>query len=155
MTRAHRYRIPGVTLAAMLALAACGGGGTSASSSSAAATKGGDLTIARAADALSMDKTTTFDNNSIFVFEQIMQPLFTVSKDGTEVEPLLATGYDVSADKLTYTIHLRSGVTFSDGTPMTAKDVKFSIDEDSRPAATAGATSTPPSTRSPPPTTPR
>jgi peptide/nickel transport system substrate-binding protein len=134
MTRAHRYRVPGVALAAMLALAACGGGtsASSSSGSSAAATDGGDLTIARFSDALSMDKTTTFDNSSIFVFEQIMQPLFTVSKDGTKVEPLLATGYDVSSDKLTYTIHLRSGVKFSDGTPMTAKDVKFSIDEDTK-----------------------
>ena len=37
-----------------------------------------------------MDKTTTFDNNSIYIFEQIMEPLFTVTKDGTEVEPWLA-----------------------------------------------------------------
>ena len=132
MTRAHRYRVPGITLAAMLTLAACGGGSTSDSSSSVAGAKGGDLTIARASDALSMDKTTTFDNASIFVFEQIMQPLFTVSKDGKDVEPLLAKGYDVSDDKLTYTIHLRDNVKFSDGTPMTAKDVKFSIDEDSK-----------------------
>ena len=131
MTPAHRYRVPGIAMAAMLTLAACGGGSSSSdSSSSSATTTGGDLTIARFADALSMNNTTTFDNNSIFVFEQIMQPLFTVSKDGTKVEPLLATGYDVSSDKLTYTIHLRSGVKFSDGTPMTAKDVKFSIDAD-------------------------
>ncbi|NYJ06868.1 ABC transporter substrate-binding protein [Petropleomorpha daqingensis] len=77
-----------------------------------------------------MDKTTTFDNNSIYVMEQIMEPLFTVSKDGSKVEPWLATGYDVSDDKLTYTIHLREGVTFSNGQPLTAADVKFSIDED-------------------------
>ncbi|MEU2348028.1 ABC transporter substrate-binding protein [Modestobacter sp. NPDC049651] len=136
MTRAHRYRVPGIALAALLTLSACGGGSSSSGSGdSAAAAEGGDLVIARAADALSMDKTTTFDNNSIYVFEQIMQPLFTVSKDGKEVEPLLATSYEVSDDKLTYTIKLREGVTFSDGTPMTAKDVKFSIDEDSKTGA--------------------
>ena len=79
-----------------------------------------------------MDKTTTFDNNSIYVMEQIMEPLFTVSKDGSKVEPWLATGDDISADKLTYTIHLRKGVKFSNGQPLTAADVKFSIDENTK-----------------------
>ncbi len=92
--------------------------------------------IARPADAVSMNNTTTFDNPSIFTFEQIMEPLFTVSDDGRDVKPWLATGYTVSADKLTYTIKLRPGVTFSDGTPMTAKDVKFSIDADTATADT-------------------
>ena len=64
-----------------------------------------------------MDKTTTFDNNSIYVMEQIMEPLFTVSADGTEVEPYLATDYKVSDDKLTYTITLRKDVKFSNGEP--------------------------------------
>ena len=86
--------------------------------------------IDRSNDAVSMNKTTTFDNSSIFVMEQIMEPLFTVSNDGKTVKPWLATGYTVSADKKSYTIKLRSGVKFSDGKPMTAADVKFSIDQD-------------------------
>ncbi len=76
-----------------------------------------------------MDKTTTFDNNSIYVMEQIMEPLFTVSQDGTDVEPWLASDYSVSDDQLTYTINLREGVDFSNGDPVTAEDVKFSLDE--------------------------
>jgi peptide/nickel transport system substrate-binding protein len=86
--------------------------------------------IDRSNDAVSMNKTTTFDNSSIFVMEQIMEPLFTVSNDGKSVKPWLATGYTVSADKKTYTIKRRSGVKFSNGQPMTAADVKFSIDQD-------------------------
>ena len=39
----------------------------------------------------------------------------------------LATGYTVSEDGLTWTFTLRSGVTFSDGTPMTAADVAASL----------------------------
>ena len=50
-----------------------------------------------------MDKTTTFDNNSIYVMEQIMEPLFTVTPDGSNVEPWLATSYELSSDKLNYT----------------------------------------------------
>jgi peptide/nickel transport system substrate-binding protein len=134
MTRSTRVRIAGIAATAAVALTACGGGagGSSASSDSSSPVNGGTLTIARSQDIISMDKTTTFDNNSIYVMEQIMEPLFTVSKDGSKVEPWLATGYDMSDDKLTYTIHLRKGVKFSNGQPMTAADVKFSIDEDTK-----------------------
>jgi len=133
MTRSIRLRFTGIAAAAAVVLTACGsdggGGGTSASG---APVDGGDLTIARAADILSMDKTTTFDNSSIYVMEQIMEPLFMVSQDGTKVEPWLASDYKMSDDKLTYTITLRKGVKFSDGKPLTAADVKFSIDEDTK-----------------------
>ena len=84
MTRAPLFRISVVALAATtLGLAACSGGG-STGGSTAGGSAGGALVIARASDALSMDKTTTFDNNSIYVMEQIMEPLFTVSEDGSE-----------------------------------------------------------------------
>src|SRR4029077_13919210 len=42
--------------------------------------------------------------------------------------PTLATGYDLSADKLTWTFKLRPGVTMQDGTPFTATDVKTAVD---------------------------
>ncbi|MGZ4621273.1 MAG: ABC transporter substrate-binding protein [Blastococcus sp.] len=133
MTRSTRLRFTGIAAVATVALAACGGGASGTGGSGGTTpVAGGTLTIARSQDIISMDKTTTFDNNSIYVMEQIMEPLFTVSKDGSKVEPYLATGYDISADKLTYTIHLRKGVTFSDGKPLTAADVKFSIDEDTK-----------------------
>jgi peptide/nickel transport system substrate-binding protein len=134
MTRSTRVSFTAVAAVAAVALTACGGGGSGSSGSGGGSSpvNGGTLTIARAQDIISMDKTTTFDNNSIYVMEQIMEPLFTVSKDGTKVEPWLATGYDISPDKLTYTIHLRKGVKFSDGKPLTAADVKFSIDEDTK-----------------------
>jgi peptide/nickel transport system substrate-binding protein len=128
-------RFTGIAAVATIVLAACGssdGAGGGGASGSGAPVDGGDLTIARAADILSMDKTTTFDNSSIYVMEQIMEPLFMVSQDGTKVEPWLASDYKMSDDKLTYTITLRKGVKFSDGKPLTAADVKFSIDEDTK-----------------------
>ena len=54
-----------------------------------------------------MNNTTVFDNESIWVFEQIFEPLYTVSADGKGVIPWLATGYTVSKDKKTYTFTLR------------------------------------------------
>ncbi len=113
---------------AALILSACSTG-TGSSATSGAPTKGGDLVIARSQDIIAMDKTSTFDNNSLRVMEQIMEPLFMVSADGKSLNPWLATKYTISPDQLTYTIDLRKGVKFSTGQPMTAADVKFSIDQ--------------------------
>ncbi|MBI0584043.1 MAG: hypothetical protein ISF22_07430 [Methanomassiliicoccus sp.] len=52
----------------------------------------------------------------------------------SELVPMLATEVPtienglLSADGLTYTFNIRSGVEFSDGTPLTAEDVKYSFD---------------------------
>jgi peptide/nickel transport system substrate-binding protein len=133
--RTRRGMIAGVAVAGLVALAGCGSsssGGTSSSGSggsSGAPVHGGNLVIANNADAQSMNNTTVFDNDSIWIFEQIFQPLYTVSKDGKSTVPNLATGYTMSADKKTYTFTLRSGVKFSNGKPMTSADVKFSIEQ--------------------------
>jgi peptide/nickel transport system substrate-binding protein len=128
--------IAGVAVAGLALLAACGssaggssGGSSSSGASDGAPVHGGNLVIANNADAQSMNNTTVFDNDSIWIFEQIFQPLYTVSKDGRSTVPLLATGYTMSADKKTYTFTLRSGVKFSNGKPMTSADVKFSIEQ--------------------------
>ncbi len=42
-------------------------------------------------------------------------------------EPSLAESWDVSADGLTWTYHIRSGVTWSDGVPLTARDVAYTF----------------------------
>lgn len=51
-----------------------------------------------------------------------------VWKDDKGELNLLAERYSVSADQLTYTFTLRAGVTFHDGIPFTAHDVKFTFD---------------------------
>jgi peptide/nickel transport system substrate-binding protein len=129
----HRIR-PALALAASAAvtvLAACGsGGGSSAPAGNAGApVRGGNLVIARTADSQSMNKTTVFDNESIWIFEQIFQTLYTVSQDGKSVVPQLATSYTLSQDHLTYTFTLRQGVKFSTGKTMTSADVKFSLEQ--------------------------
>jgi len=59
--------------------------------------------------------------------ELLYDSLFYQTAD-LKLEPRLATGYDVSKDGLTYTIHLRKGVKFSDGTPFNAKAMKLTFD---------------------------
>jgi oligopeptide transport system substrate-binding protein len=54
--------------------------------------------------------------------------------DKLQVEPQLASSWDVSSDGLTYTFHLRHNLKFSDGTPLTSTDVAYSIDRALQPA---------------------
>src|SRR6201985_3541716 len=127
--------VPAVlAVAARCSSGGAGGGASAAGAATAAASAGtpvhgGNLVIARTADSQSMNNTTVFDNESIWIFEQIFQTLYTVTPNGKGVQPMLATSYKVSADKKTYTFTLRPGVKFSTGQPMTSADVKFSIDQ--------------------------
>lgn len=44
-----------------------------------------------------------------------------------ELAPVVASGYEISPDGKTYTFHIREDARFSDGTPLTASDVVFTI----------------------------
>lgn len=57
----------------------------------------------------------------------VYEGLFKLDDNG-KVEKLLATGYTLSSDRLTYTIKLRSGIKFHSGKALTSADVKASID---------------------------
>lgn len=48
-------------------------------------------------------------------------------EDASSIEPMLATEWTISEDGLNYTFALREDAVFSDGTPVTAADVVFSI----------------------------
>ena len=61
------------------------------------------------------------------VYANIFEGLTRFASDGSIV-PGLAHNWDISEDGLTYTFHLREGVTFHDGTAMDAEDVKFSLE---------------------------
>lgn len=57
-----------------------------------------------------------------YIFDTLMW------KDESGLVPYLAEDYSVSEDGMTYTFQLRKGVSFTDGTPFTAEDVKFTFD---------------------------
>ena len=85
------------------------------------------LTMARNADMLTFDPASTEDDPSIFVELQVYDRLVKLAASNTGVEPELATAWTVAPDGLTATFTLRPGVKFSDGSPLTAEDVVFSL----------------------------
>ena len=57
----------------------------------------------------------------------VYEALFQLTDAGS-VEPKLVESYEASEDGLTYTFKLKPGVTFHSGDPLTAADVKYSIE---------------------------
>ncbi len=129
-----------VTLtAALFTLAACSGtnsavqsgAGTEAASAQTTESAGADgvLNLAINADIVSMDVHRT--TNDYLVPMNVFDTLFEVvlNDDGsTSIEKSLVEDYSVSDDGLTYSFTLKDGVVFSDGTPLTAEDVKFTFE---------------------------
>ncbi len=70
------------------------------------------------------DATASIDS---MMTQNVFESLTTVAENG-EVQPNLATKWDVSEDGLTYTFHLAEGVMFHDGSALDADDVVFSFD---------------------------
>jgi peptide/nickel transport system substrate-binding protein len=105
-----------------------GGTPISVADDSADATPGGTLRYARASDSDNLDPVTNDGNVNIWVFMNVYDQLLKVTLDGANLEPGLAEKWEISDDGLTYTFHLRQGVKFSDGTPMKASDVKYSLE---------------------------
>ena len=56
----------------------------------------------------------------------IFASLVSTDKQGKPT-PELAEKWDISSDQLTYTFHLRKDLKFSDGSPLTADDVAFTL----------------------------
>lgn len=89
--------------------------------------QGGAIVMARDSEPLTLNPIGANDNGSIFMIVQIFDTLVE-TQDESVPQPALAESWDVSEDSMTWTFHLRPGVTFSNGSPVTCEDVKFSID---------------------------
>ncbi|HEX6513850.1 MAG TPA: peptide ABC transporter substrate-binding protein [Chloroflexota bacterium] len=74
----------------------------------------------------SIDPAQDQDTDQDFVIMQLNATLVLPDKD-LNVKPGLAEKWDMSPDGLTYTFHLRSGLKWSDGSPLTAKDFEYSF----------------------------
>ncbi len=125
--------------ASMAALTACGGGSGSAGSGSSAAPAGTaaagetqapvaegesvsqetDIVAAVNVDFTTMDPMDTSDTLSGGIQRMISDSLFGFDDD-MGIVPMLATGYEANDEATEFTITLREGITFTDGTPWNA-----------------------------------
>ena len=134
--------------AAMLGLTACGSSSgtkdtTTAAAGGAAATE--ETTAAEAVaegesvsqdtdiigavnvDFTTLDPLDTSDTLSGGVQRLIMDGLFGFD-DEMKIIPMLATDYEANENATEYVIHLRQGISFTDGTPFNAEAAKANLD---------------------------
>ncbi|MFI6314455.1 ABC transporter substrate-binding protein [Nocardia fusca] len=113
--------------AATFALAACGGGVTQ-TGVSGPPQPGGTLRYGLSQAPTCSDPAQGGTNQTIYVTRQIADSLTDQDPETGEIRPWLAERWEVSPDARTFTFHLRDGVTFSDGTPLTAESVRATLD---------------------------
>ncbi len=122
----RRFALLAVGLAVIGALtAAVAGAGRT---QTAGIKDGGTLTIGLAEEPDVLDPTLARTFVGRIVFLSMCEKLYDLDKNLNIVPQLAAALPQVSADKLTYTIKLRTGVKFNDGTAMDAAAVKESLD---------------------------
>jgi oligopeptide transport system substrate-binding protein len=81
----------------------------------------GTLAYPLSSEPQSLDpQEATDEEASGLVVQQLYEGLFNMRGDGSTV-PAAATGYEASSDGKVYTVTLRSGMTWSDGEPVTAQ----------------------------------
>ncbi len=77
-------------------------------------------------DAPTIDPAMSQDNISSRVLYDLFEGLTSFDQENKTI-PGLAEKWEITPDGKTYTFHLRSGLKFSDGSPITADDVVFSF----------------------------
>lgn len=139
-----RYRwITALLLSAVLMLSACSkgssgddsqgpeGGGQQTETTPPPASEpasGGTLVWGRGGDSVGLDPIQRTDGETFKVTHQIYETLLEYKPGGTEVVPALATEWEPSADGMEWTLKLRQGVKFHDGTDFNAEAVKINFD---------------------------
>ena len=92
-----------------------------------AAEKGGVINVATIGEPPTLDPMASTADLVGIVTQHIFETLYTFDK-GWKVTPLLAESLpEISSDGKTYTIKLRQGIKFHDGSDMTSEDVVASL----------------------------
>lgn len=101
-------------------------------------TRGGNLVAPITADPATFNRIFARTAANAMVAEPLSADLFHINRHTYELEPSLATGWEIAKDNRTYTIHLRHGLRFSDGSPFTAEDVVFTLNALQNPKNASG-----------------
>ena len=89
---------------------------------------GGELIFAIGYDQTLLDPLATTYNVDIIIHYNLYRQLYVVNADGTGLDPMAAESYEVNDEATVWTFKLRDDIKFSDGTPITAEDVVYSIE---------------------------
>ncbi|MFC5747443.1 ABC transporter substrate-binding protein [Actinomadura rugatobispora] len=130
--RGPRGALAAVPVALALLLTACGGGGAEEGGSGDGGTPkpGGRLRLALTTDPITLNpRGKTSGNEAMYVLRQMYDSLVEQNPDTGAFEPWLAESWKISKDARTFTFTLRQGVTFSDGSPLTAQVAKDNFDD--------------------------
>ena len=87
-----------------------------------------NLIVAIQSDPSGLDPHMVTDRAAGIAIENLYNTLFTYTDVYGEAAPSLVESYTISDDGLVYTMKLQEGVTFHSGNPMTAEDVKYSLE---------------------------
>ncbi len=87
---------------------------------------GGTLVFALKSDIVSLDPAFNYDFSTSPVVNEITEGLLKYDEN-MKLAPNLAESWEMTDDK-TYLYHLRKGIVFSDGSPLTVDDVVFSME---------------------------
>jgi peptide/nickel transport system substrate-binding protein len=93
----------------------------------ARARTGGTLTFALSTDTASIDPSITGSAITGLIARNLVDSLVGQAEDN-RFTPWLAERWEIDAKNTRYTFYLRRGVTFSDGTPLNARAVKYNFD---------------------------
>ena len=107
-------------------LVGCSGQASSPQAAQGPPKKGGVVHAALNTDAPTIDWTSSTATITRAIAWHIFEQLFAFD-NAFSLRPMIAEGFEVSDDKLTYTIKVRQGVKFHDGATVTAEDVVASI----------------------------
>jgi peptide/nickel transport system substrate-binding protein len=103
---------------------------------------GGVLTMAfpstESGDATTLDPQNTGGTYVNSILPALYDSLVYQDPRDSSLKPGLAEAWEVSADGLSYTFHLRQNVKFHDGNPFNAEAVRFTLDRAVDPAARPG-----------------
>jgi peptide/nickel transport system substrate-binding protein len=115
-------------LAIIALLLVTGCAGNSNSPQKIASGDEGIITVGTTQKPRTLDPADAYELRSIALIRNLSDRLYTYDPGSTELKPQLATALPkLSADGLTYTIPLRKGVLFHDGTPFNATAMAFSL----------------------------
>jgi len=92
-----------------------------------AATRGGQLVGSIRAVPRSFNRIVAREQTTELLSFLTQGRLVRVNRTTFDLEPWLAETWDAAPDGRTFTLHLRPGVTWSDGTPFTSADVLFTL----------------------------